>query len=211
MLRHGRERQRRPVLTIASTTHPTRAGRSAPTECASPVRRSGCSPSVSAAPQPASITRGADEPLLPTHRRASARLPASPAIGDWREYPRQVEIRPVWRRWRGRFCPKAAVRAMPARLLLVCVPAIQEFVASGGGRPWSAPPQCCIAAADGQPWPCRSAWLVAFRCSAAASGPVPRTPVFLGCKPPIRLLLVGQTSYLWSAGDTAFRRERPSY
>lgn len=29
--------------------------------------------------------------------------------------------------------------------------AIQEFVANGGGRPWSAPPQCCIAGANGQP------------------------------------------------------------
>jgi hypothetical protein len=38
-----------------------------------------------------------------------------------------------------------------------------EFVANAGGRPWSAPPQCCIAGADGQSWPCRSAWLVAFR------------------------------------------------
>jgi hypothetical protein len=28
----------------------------------------------------------------------------------------------------------------------------------------SAPPECCIARADGQPWPCRSTWLVAFRC-----------------------------------------------
>jgi len=27
----------------------------------------------------------------------------------------------------------------------------------------SAPPECCIVGADGQPWPCRSAWLVAFQ------------------------------------------------
>jgi hypothetical protein len=27
----------------------------------------------------------------------------------------------------------------------------------------SAPPKCCIAGADGQPWPCRSEWVVAFR------------------------------------------------
>jgi len=27
----------------------------------------------------------------------------------------------------------------------------------------SAPPKCCIAGADGQPWPSRSAWVVAFR------------------------------------------------
>ena len=43
-----------------------------------------------------------------------------------------------------------------------------------------------------------------WRSVAAASGPVRRTPVFLGCKPPIRLLLGGQTSYVWSAGDTGF-------
>jgi hypothetical protein len=30
---HGRERQRRPMLTIASTIHATRAGRSPPTDC----------------------------------------------------------------------------------------------------------------------------------------------------------------------------------
>jgi len=27
----------------------------------------------------------------------------------------------------------------------------------------SAPPKCCIAGADRQPWPCRSAWVLAFR------------------------------------------------
>ena len=51
--------------------------------------------------------------------------------------------------------------------------AIQEFVANGGGRPWSAPPHCCIAGADGQPWPCRSAWLVAFRTRSLTR---PRAP-----------------------------------
>ncbi len=45
--------------------------------------------------------------------------------------------------------------------------AIQEFVPNGGGRPWSAPQQCCIAGADWQPWPCRSAWLVAFHRNCA--------------------------------------------
>jgi len=33
----------------------------------------------------------------------------------------------------------------------------------------SAPPKCCIAEADGQPWPCRSAWLVAFPTSSVGS------------------------------------------
>jgi hypothetical protein len=36
-------------------------------------------------------------------------------------------------RWRGSSCPEAAVRAVPARLLLLCL--LQEFVANGGGRP----------------------------------------------------------------------------
>ena len=53
-----------------------------------------------------------------------------------------------------------------AALVLV----VQEFVANGGGRPWSAPPQCCIAGADGQSWPCRSAWLVAFQRGCLARG-----------------------------------------
>jgi hypothetical protein len=39
--------------------------------------------------------------------------------------------------------------------------AVQAFVANGGGRPAG----CCIAGADGQSWPCRSEWLLAFRSS----------------------------------------------
>ena len=34
----------------------------------------------------------------------------------------------------------------------------------------SAPPECCIARADGQSWPCRSAWLVAFRAGSPSTG-----------------------------------------
>jgi hypothetical protein len=45
-------------------------------------------------------------------------------------------------------------------------PTTREFVANGGGRSCSAPPQCCVAGADGQPWPCWWAWLVAFRGSS---------------------------------------------
>jgi hypothetical protein len=44
--------------------------------------------------------------------------------------------------------------------------AIQEFVANGRPRPWSAPPECCIAGADEQPWLRGSAWLVAFLCES---------------------------------------------
>jgi hypothetical protein len=48
--------------------------------------------------------------------------------------------------------------------------ATQEFVANGGGRlsRW----RCRSAAspgADGQTWPCRSAWLLASRCSSEPS------------------------------------------
>jgi hypothetical protein len=42
--------------------------------------------------------------------------------------------------------------------------AVQAFVANGGGRPAG----CCIAGADGQSWPCRSAWLVTFPCRTVA-------------------------------------------
>ncbi len=41
--------------------------------------------------------------------------------------------------------------------------ATREFVANGGGRPSCRRRRCCIAGTDGQPWPCRSAWLVAFQ------------------------------------------------
>ena len=44
--------------------------------------------------------------------------------------------------------------------------------------------------------------LIAFRCSRERSGV--RTRASPGCKPPVRVLLVGQTSCLWSAGDTAY-------
>ena len=76
-------------------------------------------------------------------------------------------------------------------------------MANGGGRPSDRRRR--TAASPGRRGSCgrvgRRGW---WRSVAAASGPVRRTPVFLGCNPPIRLLLVGQTSYLWSAGDTAF-------
>ena len=76
-------------------------------------------------------------------------------------------------------------------------------MANGGGRPSDRRHR--TAASPGRRGSCgrvgRRGW---WRSVAAASGPVRRTPVFLGCNPPIRLLLVGQTSYLWSAGDTAF-------
>jgi hypothetical protein len=53
-------------------------------------------------------------------------------------------------------CPGDAAEA--AGLVL----AIQEFVASAGGRPSGRRRQeCCTTGADGQPRPCRSVWLVA--------------------------------------------------
>ena len=81
--------------------------------------------------------------------------------------------------------------------------AIQEFVASGGGWPSGRRREGAVSpgrtGSRGRVG--RRGW---WRSVATASGPVRCTLVFLGCKPPMRLLLVGQTSYLWSAGDTAF-------
>jgi hypothetical protein len=66
---------------------------------------------------------------------------------------------------RARVSPVLSERSSPgdAGEAAALVLAIQEFVANGGRLPWSAPPECCIAGADVQPWPCRSAWLLAFR------------------------------------------------
>jgi hypothetical protein len=69
---------------------------------------------------------------------------------------------------------RAAVGAAGSRLMqqsggagdaAPLVLAVQAFVANGGGRPAS----CCIAGADGQSWPCRSAWLLAFKGAVSAT------------------------------------------
>jgi hypothetical protein len=49
--------------------------------------------------------------------------------------------------------------------------AVEAFVANGGGRPAG----CCIAGADGQSWPCRSAWLLACPRRQPQSGRPSRT------------------------------------
>jgi hypothetical protein len=103
----------------------------------------------------------------------SGRLASRGCLGDAAVTP----VRALGRRAR-RSCPRCAAPAL-ARLPLAELSspgdageaaalalATQEFVANGGGRSWSAPPQRCIAGADGQPWPCRWAWLVAFRRSS---------------------------------------------
>jgi hypothetical protein len=134
----------------------------------------------------------------PSATRQSRRTGAPGAVSDDRDFPRGPH---------GRQCarlplsegssPGDASEAAPL------VRSIQEFVASGGGRPSGRRRRSAVSPGrtgsrgrvGGRGW---------WRSVAAASGPVRCTPVFLGCKPPIRLLLVGQTSYLWSAGDTAF-------
>jgi hypothetical protein len=56
---------------------------------------------------------------------------------------------------------------MLARLLLLCLLLRSSWLTMEGDRQVGRPPSaCCIARADGQPWPCRSAWLVAFRTSS---------------------------------------------
>ena len=64
-------------------------------------------------------------------------------------------------RQRGRSCPKSAVRAVPARLLLLCLLLRSSWLTVEGDR-HSGAAGVLIAGADGQPWPCRSAWLLAF-------------------------------------------------
>jgi hypothetical protein len=66
---------------------------------------------------------------------------------------------------RGCYMPlcDAAVRAMPARLLLLCLLVRSSWLPVEGDRHVGAPSECGIAGADGQPWPSRSAWLLAFR------------------------------------------------
>ena len=60
-------------------------------------------------------------------------------------------------------CPKSAVRGGAAEAAALVL-ATQEFVANGGGRRQIGAARVCIAGADGQPWPSRWAWLVAFHC-----------------------------------------------
>jgi len=58
---------------------------------------------------------------------------------------------------------------MPARLLLLCLlPSISWLTVEASVR--SAPPECCIAGADGQPSPCRSARLLAFQLGSHPGG-----------------------------------------
>jgi hypothetical protein len=122
--------------------------------------------------------------------------PRATAYGDRRD-----SAGPVGRARRDRVCPKAAVRAMPARLLLLCVLFRSSWLTVEGGRGRRRHSAASPGRTGSRGRVGRRGW---WRSVATASGPVRRTPVFLGCKPPIRLLLVGQTSYLWSAGDTAF-------
>jgi len=58
----------------------------------------------------------------------------------------------------------AALRVVPARLLLLCLLLRSSWLAVEAAVR-AAPPECCIAGADGQSWSCRSAWLLAFQTS----------------------------------------------
>jgi hypothetical protein len=60
----------------------------------------------------------------------------------------------------------------------------------------SASPERCIAGADGQPWPCRSAWLLAFRTSSRARSYVVRLRL-LDCTSTGSLVDVGDTPLFW--------------
>ena len=65
----------------------------------------------------------------------------------------------------GPITPGATLRVVPARLLLLCLLLRSSWLAAEGGRQ-VAPPECYIAGAEGQLWPCRWAWLLAFLCES---------------------------------------------
>jgi hypothetical protein len=94
----------------------------------------------------------------------------------WRTYDRGAELA-VWScRVRRSVAARAASFLAPGRMTAsrlerqrrwggeaaALVLASQEFVANGGGRSSRRRCRNCIAGADGQPWPCRSTWLLAF-------------------------------------------------
>ena len=57
------------------------------------------------------------------------------------------------RRWLPLSASRQSGRCVEAAALVL---ASQEFVANGRGRPPGLAPECCIAGANRQPWPCRS-------------------------------------------------------
>jgi hypothetical protein len=106
--------------------------------------------------------RSAPAPAMPTHRRGSDGPRGAAASRQ------KLNTSAHW----------GAFPLRPDRLLEGCKHGWEAAVVSvterGGRKLWSctawtvtsAPPECCIAVADVQPWPCRSAWLVAFQRSS---------------------------------------------
>jgi len=194
---HSRPRQhRRPRWSATGARNRTRSSSS--------ERRSGATadrPSRQATPRPAWTPPSAGERQAAPF--AEDRLEAERASAPGVAAPHHDQHRAAVRRTEGRdcLCPKAAVRAMPARLLLLCVLLRSSWLTAEGGRDRRRHSAASPGRTGSRGRVGGRGW---WRSVATASGPVRRTPVFLGCKPPIRVLLVGQTSYLWSAGDTAF-------
>ena len=62
----------------------------------------------------------------------------------------------------GCITPDAAVRAVPARLLLLCLLLRSSWLTVEGGRQIGAA-GVLYRRGGGQLWPCRSAWLLAFQ------------------------------------------------
>jgi hypothetical protein len=71
----------------------------------------------------------------------------------------------VIRAERGCLTPDAAVRAVPARVLLSCLLFRSLWLMVEGDRHFSAA-GVLHRRADGQPWPCASVWLLAFQTDA---------------------------------------------
>ena len=101
-------------------------------------------------------------------KRESSPPLREPAIGDWRDSGApEGGGRGDW------VCPEAAVRAVPARLLLLCL-LLRSSWLTAGGRPSRRRRRSAASPgrADGQPWPCRSAWRLAFQTSSVRP-PIP--------------------------------------
>ena len=91
-------------------------------------------------------------------------MPVRPAaFGDWRD-----SAGPLGRAWRDRICPEAAVRAVPARLLLLCLLFRGSRLTVVGDRHVGAA-GVLHRRADGQPWLLRLGMVGAFQRSSVPS------------------------------------------
>ena len=102
------------------------------------------------------------------------------------------------RRARCRFTPEAAVRAVPPRLLLLCLLLRRSWLTVEGGRQ-SGDAGLLIVGARGQPWPCPSGWLLAFHSGSLSGSNLANRCCWLSpdpslSRPSARLLVFAQSA-----------------